>query len=359
MIRKCINPRNVNYTIRPDGKHNLIFNKPLNKSKPYFTLKCSKCLYCQQQYSKNWAVRLQLESLQHTESYFLTLTYDDEHLPRNNTLVKKDLQNFIKRYRRNLEYHHDKKIRYFAAGEYGSRKGRAHYHLIIFGHKPDDLEFLKQTNKDEAIFTSNYISKLWKKGFISIGVNMTVDSLKYAAKYLGKMNDHNPITQIPPFNCQSTAPGIGAKYIATYKLNTGRKLIIEKLNTDHYETDGIYLSGKKYQPPKYFDKLAEQAGINIDHIKQARIDKMEKYTNIMPTRNDKKIYYDYSTTQGYSTDHLFRPSKNRIRYLKYRVCYNKKTGTIDTVMLKYLIDKDIKKSKKEFFTHINSKTDIL
>ncbi len=58
---------------------------------------------------------------------------------------------------------------------------------------------------------------------------MTLNSLKYVAKYLAKMSNYDPITQNPPFSTQSNRPGIGAGMF----------------DIDMYDTDGIYLDGRK------------------------------------------------------------------------------------------------------------------
>ena len=82
---------------------------------------CGKCIGCRLAYSKEWAVRIVKECESFEYNYFLTLTYDDEHL-KSPSLVKKDLQDFFKRlrwfYKKN--FNHDN-IRYFACGEYGEK----------------------------------------------------------------------------------------------------------------------------------------------------------------------------------------------------------------------------------------------
>ena len=87
---------------------------------------CGKCFTCRSKYRLSWQLRLQHELLSYNyNAMFLTLTYDDDNLPTNETLVKKDVQDFIKRLRK---FYNDVKIRYFAVGEYGSEKHRPHYH---------------------------------------------------------------------------------------------------------------------------------------------------------------------------------------------------------------------------------------
>lgn len=63
-------------------------------------LPCGQCLGCRLDYSREWAVRCTHESLLHKENSFITLTYDDEHLPEDGGLVKKHWQDFCKRLRK-------------------------------------------------------------------------------------------------------------------------------------------------------------------------------------------------------------------------------------------------------------------
>ena len=47
----------------------------------YIQVPCGKCYVCRRMRSKTWSVRLLHESSEHSANVFLTLTYDDEHLP--------------------------------------------------------------------------------------------------------------------------------------------------------------------------------------------------------------------------------------------------------------------------------------
>lgn len=87
---------------------------------------CGRCLGCRLDHAKMWSDRCMLELQDHDEAYFVTLTYDDQHVTLSDenaaTLVKSDLQNFFKRLRKDGQ-----KIRYFACGEYGENTFRPHY----------------------------------------------------------------------------------------------------------------------------------------------------------------------------------------------------------------------------------------
>lgn len=105
---------------------------------------CGHCLACRIRRRSEWTLRMLLESSYWDAVSFLTLTYDDEHLPGQMvdvdgmpvlmpTLVKRDVQLFTKRLRKALD---GRRIKFFACGEYGDHTHRPHYHMILFGVHP-------------------------------------------------------------------------------------------------------------------------------------------------------------------------------------------------------------------------------
>lgn len=107
---------------------------------------CGQCLHCRINKARMWTYRIMMEAKAHTESIFVTLTYDNEHLPQDLSVNKAEFQKFMKKLRK---YVSPVRFRYFAIGEYGdephrvSKHGeyvpgyRPHYHLMIFGIGPD------------------------------------------------------------------------------------------------------------------------------------------------------------------------------------------------------------------------------
>ena len=85
---------------------------------------------CRIALSREWATRVLHESDYWDHSCFTTLTYNNEHLPKDGSLHKDELQKFFKRLRKYLG---DRKMKYFACGEYGDEGHRPHYHAILFG----------------------------------------------------------------------------------------------------------------------------------------------------------------------------------------------------------------------------------
>mgnify|MGYP000685533153 CR=1 FL=1 len=105
---------------------------------------CGRCIGCRLKYSSDWGVRCYVESTLHTYNYFITLTYDEEHVPKKlvpdengsphyrNDLVAKHFTKFMKDLRRYYEYHFDHKdIRFYGSGEYGDSTYRPHFHILL------------------------------------------------------------------------------------------------------------------------------------------------------------------------------------------------------------------------------------
>lgn len=70
--------------------------------------------------------------------------------PCQAVLYKPDLQKFMKRLRRSVDYHfkdsniNDKKLYYFAVGEYGPSSLRPHYHVLLWSNTPEILRYVQQ-----------------------------------------------------------------------------------------------------------------------------------------------------------------------------------------------------------------------
>lgn len=93
---------------------------------------CGQCAGCRMQKTREWADRMILELDHSKKAVFLTLTYNDDHLPvkcqvttgqMEMTLQKRDLTLFFKRLRK---FFKGKELRYYAVGEYGSHTLRPH-----------------------------------------------------------------------------------------------------------------------------------------------------------------------------------------------------------------------------------------
>lgn len=149
---------------------------------------CGKCVECRMEKAKTWKVRLCHEQELYPPSnvLFVTLTYDDVHLPmldhpHQPYLSKRDLRDFLNRLRCR-QYGEKHPFRFFACGEYGELGLRPHFHLILFLDEPlDDLipyEF--------GSYHSATISEAWRhRGLIDVKY-VEENMLAYVAGYVEK-----------------------------------------------------------------------------------------------------------------------------------------------------------------------------
>lgn len=127
--------------------------------------KCGHCSQCMNEKSNNWVIRNYYESLTATKACFITLTYAEN--PK--ILIKKHLQDFLKRLRRHIEYHkinNNDKLRFFGNGEYGTLRGRPHFHIIVYNWEDykENLKFGGFNKKGNPYFFSKTINETWKFG---------------------------------------------------------------------------------------------------------------------------------------------------------------------------------------------------
>lgn len=195
-------------------------------------LPCGSCLSCRIDYSKDWAIRCSFEAQLHSHNYFVTLTYDDDHLPKsesgNNTLCKEDISEFIQAVRNYFKHRGHTGIRYLLCGEYnssGERMLNPHYHIILFNcpipdltidfPTPDGCLIHKLNKKKMPMFYSPLFSDIWSKGFITID-DANINTEAYVSQYIMKKQKGESssiytdgLGVVPPFLRMSNKPGIG------------------------------------------------------------------------------------------------------------------------------------------------------
>lgn len=149
---------------------------------------CGKCAFCIKKAINAWAIRLNHELEYSSAAHFLTLTYDENHLPADGQLCKRDVQLFLKRLRKE-----NAGIRYFLIGEYGTEKARPHYHAIIFNLEDQSL-----------------VTKHWQLGYVS-GSPVKGGCINYMLNYMA-IPAPDGITE-KPFRLMSRRPGLGSGYL--------------------------------------------------------------------------------------------------------------------------------------------------
>ena len=107
--------------------------------KPLFlVVKCSQCDLCVSAKKQKVSDRLILESLQHDNPpMFVRLSFDREHYPVDDHDLKehtRPIQLFHKRLRKYMDAAGmNTDFKYFVTSEYGSKRGRLHYHALYYG----------------------------------------------------------------------------------------------------------------------------------------------------------------------------------------------------------------------------------
>jgi len=256
-----------------NGKAGITFKRNESNGQS-LKLPCGQCIGCRIRRSKEWAIRCIHEASCHNQNCFVTLTYDDKHIPHDHGLRKSDVQKFLKRLRKRFP---GKTIRYYMCGEYGEQFGRPHYHLLLFGFDFPDKKFW-QERKEKRFYRSQVLESLWPFGYSSIS-DVTFESAAYVARYvMKKINGKNATKHYrktdpetgesfdvqPEYNSMSLKPGIAYHWFNRY-------------SSDVYPEDCVTHKGKKIQTPRYYDKQLEATNPGeYEIIKKRRIIKAQK-----------------------------------------------------------------------------------
>lgn len=236
---------------------------------------CGQCIGCRIRQREDWTTRIELEARDYPKDqvWFITLTYDDDHVPgmivKTGEIMRKvqytwkpgekrpdsvqillyeDIQKFLKRLRKAYRG----KLRYFVAGEYGEQTARPHYHMILYGWEPKDLENLYKIHHN-GYYNSKWMAELWGMGQIQIA-QAVPETYRYVAGYVTKKmyeidgkkaNAYYELGQTKPFACMSLKPGLGDHYYQEHKAEIWRQGYIQCTN------------GKQAQIPRYYEKQME------------------------------------------------------------------------------------------------------
>lgn len=242
-------------------------------------LPCGGCIGCRLERSRQWATRCMHEQQMHERSSYLTLTYNDEHLPEDGSLRHSDFQRFMKRLRkaawqgkagmvapakvRELDGRGNsclrQRIAYYMGGEYGEDIGRRpHYHVCLFGIDFDDKLKIGKRGK-HWLYESQALNELWGMGYASVGA-LTWESAAYVARYvMKKVTGHQAymhyevmntttgeLVQLKPeYNAMSKRPAIGHDWLLKYE-------------KDVYPHGKTVMNGVQINAPRYYDKLYEK-----------------------------------------------------------------------------------------------------
>lgn len=206
---------------------------------------CGKCPACLALQQSQWSFRIEQEALYggHSSCLFITYTYDNEHLPSDFGLHKEEMQKYLHDLRQNIDRYYSEderpKVRYYICGEYGSKRGRPHFHGILFFSRP--INWL-------------LIQKSWNKGIVDIRPFSSARA-GYVAKYSVKQLELDYEGRPKPFHMQSQ--GLGKCFLDSHS--------IKSLRFTGYFTNA---SGRKVKLPRYYlDKLMPERYITrVDRL---------------------------------------------------------------------------------------------
>lgn len=186
----------------------------------------------------------------HESSAFITLTYDDEHLPRRGDLHYPDFKNFCRRTRRRMG-----PFSFFMSGEYGDESERPHYHACMFGLSFGDRTLYKRSGSGFDLYTSGELSALWPHGHASVG-NLTFESAAYVARYVTKK-----VTGDAAAEHYLRHDEYGEAYWLTPEFSVCSKGIGKswflRFGEEVLSRGNVVMNGHEMKPPRYYGKLSK------------------------------------------------------------------------------------------------------
>lgn len=244
--------------------------------------------------ARAWSFRLEQELKDSYSAVFLTLTYNEEHLPISEngyaTLHKPHFQKFMKRLRSWINDNitdWDLPLKYYAVGEYGSKTHRPHYHLVLF-------------NLPKAMCKNDYIEKFWNMGNTLTGT-VTTKSINYVSGYLKKNTKqetkHSDDDRVP--ECNFPSKGLGKGYLTKAKIEYYRAKMEPYLKDEQ---------GKKRTMPRYYKNIIFNTPEQRAELSQKAFD----YIDWQETVKDDRIVWEYAKSQAQKRDKLNRDTRNTI-----------------------------------------------
>lgn len=260
---------------------------------------CRECIGCEDAAARDWATKCYCESKLHDRNCFLTLTYDQAHVPPHRMLRKRDVTLFIKRLRKHFA---PVRLRYFYVGEYGTRTWRPHYHLCGFGFDLDDKKAYGKSKGGFPLYESATLDRLWGMGKCTVQ-DMTAETAYYAAGYCTKKRDpHKTTTEadqakwVPKKErarvCIDTDTGEKYRYVPEFHEASTRPTalgigFLERYPLDVWTAQGIVLPDGHINPipQSFLAKIQQWCEDDYNALKDARREKaLQRIGDTMPNR---------------------------------------------------------------------------
>lgn len=235
--------------------------KPIFLKQQECYVPCGKCPACKMKRVNAWVFRLEQEERRHKSALFVTLTYDDKNIPISKkgfmTLSKNDWQCFIKRLRYVTgDNRGERRVMYYACGEYGPKTVRPHYHAIIFDVFEDQ------------------VFKAWGLGGIKC-LPVNANTMAYCCKYICKDSKIGKYS----WDDREKERAFMSKNIGLNYITGPNGLLQESKNfwyhRDHMESVVVREGGYKSAMPRYYrDRvftMEERIAINEKNYEKQKI----------------------------------------------------------------------------------------
>lgn len=292
----------------PDGS--IVFDSKKGYADRRLELACGQCADCRRRRSGDWAVRCLHEAQMHEKNCFVTLTYDQDHIPNDLSLNVEHWKLFAKRLRNFLKRETPKNtattFRYLHCGEYGEENKRPHYHALLFGIDFDwDRKLVSETDGKKT-WESPTLDRLWPDGFTTVQ-DLNFSTASYVAGYVLKKrtgeekwetylrtNGEDQWVVEPDYATMSRRKGLGESWF-------------DKYYKDVYPEDRVTLiGGKKMQPPAFYDKLLAERDEELwNEVKRKRLHlRLKKGTEDSYERSKTKEKHAELTSRQFSKRRL-------------------------------------------------------
>lgn len=291
-------------------KRPIVFSPSQGYSDMPVVIPCGKCFGCLMTRAFYWSVRCTCESLFYDESYFVTLTYDNENLPFDRELCRAHFQSFMKR----LRWHfRDYKLKVFYCGEYGDKRHRPHYHAIIFGlplKKENVVVFPADVSKRGNInYACPLLDKIWQKGFTRVGT-FTHHSASYVAQYTLKKHDASMSAflsrkRVKPFVGASNRNAIGFDFFMKYHSEIYRRGFFRPFDDSDVVVRNL----------PYFTRLLQKF-FPIEHFKYVELPRRRYYASLY--RRARCPGEFRNTLLDRDSEQLYIKEQKLLRNLKFR-----------------------------------------
>ena len=196
----------------------------------YLDVPCGVCYHCRKSYKSQWNIRLQhhfkyLTSSQRNNSYFVTLTFDDDHMPSSTN--KETVAPIVRRFLERIRKHCKKSVTHWIVSEYGDTTGRFHLHGIFF----------------DIPFPIHKLEYLWKQGFVTF-TKLNQKRITYVTTYVNKQI--KGLIELPHYRqFVFCSPGIGKDFCS------------DDINISYSRQHGscvpfIFFNNRPFSMPRYY-----------------------------------------------------------------------------------------------------------